>query len=126
MEWGKWQPVGGPNYSGNTRGLGCPTGGEPAFENIGENRHLSNLKLSANRTGKSAMQMFAQDGHKRAARMLGFALTANDPVIWVQASAVFAHRLSSGELQMLAYCILRALEASDRQNVFSAAHWVAS
>ncbi len=76
--------------------------------------------------GKSAMQMFAQDRHKRAARMLGFALTANDPETWTQASAIFAHRLNSGELMMLAYSVLRALEAAERQQVCNAAHWVAA
>ncbi len=78
------------------------------------------------KTGKSAIQMFAQDRHKRAARMLGFALTANDPETWTQATAVFAHRLGSGELMMLAYSALRALDAAERQQVFSAAHWVAA
>jgi hypothetical protein len=76
------------------------------------------------KSGKSAMQMFAQDRHKRAARMLGFALTANDPETWTQATAIFAHRLGSGELMMLAYSVLRTLDAADRARVFNAAHWV--
>lgn len=66
---------------------------------------------------------FIKDRHKRASRMLGYALTLNDAKAWEGASFVFAVRLHQGELSGLAFAALRALEPEPRQAVFDLAHW---
>lgn len=63
------------------------------------------------------------DRHKRASRMLGYALVLNDANAWQGASDVFAARLEQGELIGLAFAALRALEPEPRQAVFDLAHW---
>ena len=73
--------------------------------------------------GRSAMSLYAKDGHKRACRMLGYALTLNEPTIWGQAATVLAHRLTAMELVALAFTALSALEPADREAVFDAAQW---
>jgi len=69
------------------------------------------------------MSLYAKDRHKRACRMVGYALTADDPVIWVQTAAILAHRLTVRETAFLAYAALRTLEPEVREQVFDAAHW---
>jgi hypothetical protein len=71
----------------------------------------------------NAMSKYAQDRHKRAARMVGFALTADDPAIWGQTAAILAHRLTIKETASLAFAALRALEPEARESVIDAAHW---
>ena len=73
--------------------------------------------------GPSAMSQFAKDGHKRAARMLGYALTLDSADLWHGASAVWAARLTTNELASIAFAALRALEPDDRELTFNAAHW---
>jgi hypothetical protein len=75
------------------------------------------------KTRRNAMSMYAQDRHKRAARMVGFALTADDPAIWGQTAAILAHRLTIRETASLAFAALRALEPEARESVIDAAHW---
>ena len=43
---------------------------------------------SAIRPSRSAMSLHAKDRHKRAARIVGYALTADDPAIWWKTAAV--------------------------------------
>jgi hypothetical protein len=69
------------------------------------------------------MSLYAKDRHKRAARIVGYALTADDPAIWVQTAALLGHRLSTMELASLAYAAMRALDPEVREMVFKAAHW---
>ena len=75
------------------------------------------------KTRRNAMSMYAQDRHKRAARMVGFALTADDPAIWEQTAAILGHRLTIKETASLAFAALRALEPEARESVIDAAHW---
>ncbi|MES2665413.1 MAG: hypothetical protein V4712_04885 [Pseudomonadota bacterium] len=69
------------------------------------------------------MQLYAHDRHKRAARMLGFALTAGTPDLWHGTITVWTARLTTAELASIAYAALRALEPADREMTFNAAHW---
>ena len=71
--------------------------------------------------GRSAMSLYAKDRHKRAAKVLAYALT--DPDTWAAAGAVWAVRLTTNELASLAYTALRALEPEARAMTFNAAHW---
>lgn len=71
----------------------------------------------------TALSKFAKDRHKRACRMVGYALTADDPAIWHQTAAILAHRLSTRELASVAYAALRALDPEAREMVFGAAQW---
>ena len=70
---------------------------------------------------KSAMAAYAKDDYKRVCRMLGYALTLNDPLIWHQASGIFAYRLTSMELASVAFSVLSALDPETREAVFDAA-----
>lgn len=72
---------------------------------------------------RSAMSLYAKDAHKRVCRMLGYALTLDDLVIWNQTSAILAHRLTSMELASVAYAVLSALEPETREAVYGAAQW---
>jgi hypothetical protein len=72
---------------------------------------------------RNAMSMYAKDRHKRAARMLGYALTLGDAPTWVQAGAVWQLRLTEEELASVAFAALQALEPDTRLAVFGAAHW---
>ena len=69
------------------------------------------------------MSLYAKDRHKRAARIVGYALTADDPAIWVQTAWLLGHRLSTMELASLAYAAMRALDPEAREMVFNAAQW---
>ena len=73
--------------------------------------------------GASAMSLYCKDAHKRACRMLGYALTLNDPATWHQAAAIFNRRLDRMELASVAFAALSAMEPEDREAVFGAAHW---
>jgi len=70
---------------------------------------------------RSAVSLHALDRHKRVARMIGFALVADDALIWGQTSAILAHRLTERETAALAFAALRALDPAARQMVFDAA-----
>lgn len=75
------------------------------------------------KAGPSAMSLYAKDAHKRACRMIGYALTLNDPLMWNQTAAILGHRLTSMELASLAYAAMSALQADEREAVFWAAQW---
>jgi hypothetical protein len=76
---------------------------------------------SAIRPRRSAMSLHAKDRHKRAARIVGYALTADDPAIWWKTAAVLALRLTTLELASVAFAALRALDPEAREMVFNAA-----
>jgi hypothetical protein len=80
-------------------------------------------QLSTLKPKRSAMSLYAKDRHKRACRMLVYALTADDPVIWVQTAWLLGHRLPTMELASLAYAVMRALDPEAREMVFNAAQW---
>ena len=73
--------------------------------------------------GCSAMSLYAKDRHKRVCRMLGYALTLDDPVAWNQTAAILGHRLTNMELASVAYVALSALEPESREAVYDAAQW---
>jgi hypothetical protein len=68
------------------------------------------------------MTRFALDRHKRAARAVGYALTANLPVLWHDLSLIFIARLTGVERAALAFAALRSLDPEDRERIFEAAH----
>ena len=72
---------------------------------------------------RNAMSLYAKDRHKRVCRMLGYALTLDDPVTWNQTAAILGHRLTTNELASVAYVALSALEPESREAVYAAAHW---
>jgi len=76
---------------------------------------------SAIRPSRSAMSLHAKDRHKRAARIVGYALTADDPAIWWKTAAVLALCLTTLELASVAFAALRALNPEVREMVFHAA-----
>jgi hypothetical protein len=71
--------------------------------------------------GRGAIAKFAQDRHKRAARMILYALVADDPAIWNQTAAILAHRLTERETAALAFAALRALDPEARAMTCDAA-----
>ena len=85
------------------------------------------LPLGGGSDGKSprrtAMSRHAQDRHKRASKMLGYALTLGDAPTWAQAGAVWQMRLTEVELASVAFAALQGLEPDTRLAVFGAAHW---
>jgi len=72
---------------------------------------------------RNAMSLYAKDRHKRAAKMLAYALTLDDPVAWNQTAAILGHRLTNMELASVAYAALSALEPESREAVYDAAQW---
>lgn len=71
----------------------------------------------------NAMSLYAQDRHKRAARVIGCALVADAPDVWGNAGIVLAVRLTPLELAALAFTALSAMEPDAREDVFRAAQW---
>ena len=71
----------------------------------------------------NAMSKHAKDRHKRACRMLGYALTLGDAPTWVQAGAVWQLRLTEVELASIAFAALQGLEPDSRLAVFEGAHF---
>lgn len=72
---------------------------------------------------RGAMARYAKDRHKRAAKVLGYALTLDEPRAWNEAGSILALRLTRQELASLAFATLRALDAEAREMVFDAAYW---
>jgi hypothetical protein len=62
---------------------------------------------------KNAMSLYAKDEHKRAARMLGYALTRGTADAWLDAAAVFAARLTQQERAGMAFAALKAMDRDD-------------
>lgn len=60
---------------------------------------------------------------QRAARLIGFALIAEDPGLWGSVAAVLGLRLDPLDLAALAFAALRALEPDQRAAVYHAAQW---
>ena len=61
----------------------------------------------------SAVARFGKSGHKSAAKMLMYALTADDNETWFATSAAWAARLSATERRLLATCALLSLDHED-------------
>jgi len=71
----------------------------------------------------NAISLYAKDRHKRAARMLGYALVADASDVWSQAGVVWASRLTTLELAAIAFTALSQLHPEAREQVFEAAQW---
>jgi hypothetical protein len=72
---------------------------------------------------RNAISKYAADRHKRAARMLGYALTIGQPDTWHGLGFVWGERLTTAELASIAFVALRALDPDDREQTFRAAQW---
>lgn len=83
----------------------------------------TSTKAVYSKRGGNAMSRHAKVRHKRVARMLGYALTAGDPVAWGGLSVVIGVRLTPVEVASIAFAALRALEPAEREAVYTAAHW---
>ena len=59
------------------------------------------------------MSLFARDAHKRASRVLGYALTLDDRAGWSAAAVVWAARLTVGERAALALAALSSLDPEE-------------
>ncbi len=71
----------------------------------------------------NAMSAFAQDRHKRAARVLGYALTDPALEMWISTGYVWSVRLTPLELACIAFTALSQMEPEARVQTFNAAHW---
>ena len=58
---------------------------------------------------RSAMSKYSKDSHKRAARMLGYALTLDDPKTWNHLGYVLYARLTPFELASIGVCFSATL-----------------
>lgn len=61
-----------------------------------------------------------QDRHRRAVRLVGYGLALNDAPGWWAVSGLLARRLTVPELAGLAFAVLVALEAEEREAVVAA------
>jgi hypothetical protein len=68
-----------------------------------------------------AMRDHAPEDHKRAARMLGYALLSDTPDAWNGLSVVLLARLTVEERAKLAFAALSALDPDQRELVMGAA-----
>lgn len=68
-------------------------------------------------TKKNAMSLFAKEPHKKAARMLGYALTLGGHDVWHGCALIFRARLTPQERAALAWAGLRSLDHEDAEKV---------
>ena len=66
------------------------------------------------------MSLYAKDRHKRVCRMLGYALTLDEPDIWQAMGMVFLKRLTGLEIASIAYLALDLMTPQDRELVLEA------
>lgn len=95
---------------------------EAAATALGAKDHGKAVNSDFNCTPKkvpSAMAKFAKDTHKRAARVVGYALTLGDADAWADAALFFSLRLSEDERAGIAWAGLRSL-SSDRAEEIAA------
>ena len=57
----------------------------------------------------TSLQMQLSDDHRRASKMLAYAMHADCVDIWADAAVVWRKRLTDAELAVLSYSILRAM-----------------
>ena len=60
------------------------------------------------------------DRHRRAARVIGYALALREPAAWWRASWLLSRRLTVPELAAVAFAALVALKVEDRAAVVAA------
>lgn len=66
---------------------------------------------------RSAMSLYVNPAHKRASRVLGFALTLDNPASWYAASSVWQARLTPQETAVMAVAALNATESELEQSI---------
>ena len=87
----------------------------------GADQHGKSLKTKAYQNGpRNAMSLYAKDRHKRVCRMLGYALTLDEPDIWQAMGMVFLKRLTGLEIASIAYLALDLMTPQDRELVLEA------
>ncbi len=69
---------------------------------------------------RAAISLYAAPAHKKAARVLGFALVLGDSGGWEAASAIWQARLTETERTALAWAALRALDEDHVREVANA------
>lgn len=75
------------------------------------------------RKGNSLLSRFMQDRHKRMSRMLGYALTLNNPDTWLAFGLVAAARLTFHERSALIMSLVHSLpERCAMETCFDAMH----
>lgn len=73
------------------------------------------------KTGRSAMSKYAKDGHKRIARLVGYALTLDEADAWWTLSALMRAHLTVAERASLALMALKSLDPDDALQAVEAA-----
>lgn len=68
----------------------------------------------------AALARHMEDRHRRAARVVGYGLAADDARSWWSVAFVLAHRLTLAERGALAFAALVALEPAERAAVIAA------
>lgn len=72
-----------------------------------------NRRIPPASRGRSVFSQHAKVTHKRASRMLGYALTLDDSAGWGAAAAVWVLSLTTGERAALAMAALASLEPEE-------------
>jgi len=70
---------------------------------------------------RSALSLYAKDGHRRAARSFGYALTLGTSDAWLDFATIIGARLTDQERAGLAYAALRSLDDETHARVVEAA-----
>jgi hypothetical protein len=66
---------------------------------------------------RNTLSAHMQDRHKRAVKMLGYALVLDNPNAWASAADIWSVRLDPAERYSLAVAALMSLEAQDAEEV---------
>jgi hypothetical protein len=85
------------------------------------NTRKSTCSDNTPKQGKNAISLYGKDAHKRASKMLGYALTVGDFPAWEAASAIWAARLTVQERIALAFMALGSLDDDNAQMAAEAA-----
>lgn len=80
-----------------------------------------NAMNSAPKPRQSAVARYARPVHRKAATMIGYALIQDAPLAWSELADYLRNRLSIHDLASLAFAVLRALPARERDEVVEAA-----
>ena len=90
-------------------------------EEVPSTPRITNQEVTKRSSKKNALSLYGKPSHKRAARMLGYALTLGTSEGWLAASAIFEARLSEAERASLAFAALCGLHPTQRQDTATAA-----
>ena len=118
-DWHKTDTGGSDNVLDSAKENAAPSGKGNGVER--SNTRKDTCSNSTPNSGKSAISIYGKDAHKRASRMLGYALTIGDFPAWEAASAIWAARLTVQERIALAFMALGSLDDDDAQMTAEAA-----